>query len=99
MRYNFRVREDKETGEFIVDMKCLNCDYEEVIPMDIFSELFDPDFDENPAITCPHCNHDLFIPKDVYDQIKGNFVYKPDKNNIRRSIMAFYLIRASNRIS
>ena len=40
MRYNFRVKEDKDTGEFVIDMKCLNCDYEEVIPMDIFSELF-----------------------------------------------------------
>ena len=60
-------------------MKCLNCDYEEVIPMDIFSELFDPDFDENPAITCPHCDHDLLVPKDVYDQIKGGFIYKPTK--------------------
>ena len=47
--------------------------------MDIFSELFDPDFDENPAITCPHCDHDLLVPKDVYDQIKGGFIYKPTK--------------------
>ena len=79
MRYNFRVREDKETGEFIIDMKCLNCDHEETIPMDIFSELFDPDFDENPAITCPHCDHNLFVPKDIYHQIKGGFIYKPCK--------------------
>lgn len=79
MRYNFRVRKDESTGEFAVDMKCLGCGHEEEIPLDIFSELFDPEVEENPALTCPHCDRDLLVPKDVYDQIKGNFVYKPTK--------------------
>lgn len=79
MRYNFRVRKDESTGEFVIDMKCLECEYEEEIPLDIFSELFDPDVEENPALTCQKCDHDLLVPKDVYDQIKGNFVYKPSK--------------------
>lgn len=52
MRYNFRVRKDESTGEFAVDMKCLGCGYEEEIPLDIFSELFDPEVEENPALTC-----------------------------------------------
>ena len=53
--------------------------YEENIPLDILSLFFDPSVDENPALTCPHCDQDLFVPKDIYDQIKGNFVYNVDK--------------------
>lgn len=79
MRYNVRVREDETTGEFVVDMKCLECGHEGEIPMDVFSELFDPEIEENPALTCPQCGHDLLVPKDIYAQIKGNFVYKSDK--------------------
>lgn len=52
---------------------------EEEIPLDIFSELFDPKIEENPALACPHCNRDLLVPRDVYDQMKGKFVYKPAK--------------------
>ncbi len=37
MRYNFKVRKDESTGEFVIDMKCLECEYEEVIPLGIFS--------------------------------------------------------------
>ena len=82
MRYNFRIRKDEyidDYDDYVVDMKCLNCDYEENIPLDILSSFFDPSVDENPALTCPHCDQDLFVPKDIYDQIKGNFVYKVDK--------------------
>lgn len=79
MRYNFRVRKDGETGEPAVDMKCLNCGHEETIPLVIFSELFDPDFEENPAITCPKCGRDLLVPEDIYRQIKGAYAYKPSK--------------------
>lgn len=57
-------------------MKCLEYDYEEVIPLDMLPNLFDSNIDESPAICCPYCNHDLFVPKDIYKQIKGNFVYK-----------------------
>ena len=79
MRYNFRVRKGERSGEFVIAMKCLECGYEEDVPLDVFSELFDPAIEENPAITCPNCDNDLLVPKDVYDQIKGNFVYKVGK--------------------
>jgi len=51
MRYNFRARKDESTGEYVIDMKCLECGYEEEIPLDIFSGLFDPEIGENPALT------------------------------------------------
>ena len=57
------------------------CDYEEEVPLDILLEFFDSSVDHAPTLTCPHCDEDLFVPKDVYDQIKGNFVYKLDKDN------------------
>lgn len=75
----FLQEKSKDTGEHVIDMKCLECGYEEEIPLDIFSELFNPEIEVNPALTCPKCDHDLFVPRDVYDQIKGNFVYKPNK--------------------
>ena len=54
-------------------MKCLECGYEGGIPLDIFSEVFDPEIKENPALTCPRCNRDLLVPRDIYDQIKRKF--------------------------
>ena len=42
MRYNFRIRKDEYIDDYVVDMKCLNCDYEENIPLDILSSFFDP---------------------------------------------------------
>lgn len=76
MKLNFRVIRDEETNEKYVKMKCLECGYEETIPLDILLEFFRPDVDEVPSMTCPHCDVDAFVPEDVYDQIKGNFVYK-----------------------
>ena len=76
MKYNFRIRHNNEYDVDLVDMKCLECDYEEEVELHIHLELFDEENDPSPILTCPRCNHDLFVPKDVYDQIKGNFVYK-----------------------
>lgn len=75
MKYNFRIRHDQEFDMDIVDMKCLECDYEEEIELDILLELFNPRTDPAPYLTCPCCDKDLLVPKDVYDQIKGNFIY------------------------
>ena len=50
MRYNFRIRKDEYIDDYVVDMKCLNCDYEENIPLDILSSFFDPSVDENPSL-------------------------------------------------
>lgn len=76
MKYNFRIKHNNQYDVDLVDMKCLECDYEDKVELDILLELFDEDSDPSPVLTCPHCNHDLFVPKDVYDQIKGNFIYK-----------------------
>lgn len=79
MKYNFRIKHNNQYDVDLADMKCLECDYEDEVELDILLELFDEVSDPSPVITCPHCNHDLFVPKDVYDQTKGNFVYKPRK--------------------
>ena len=81
MKYNFRIKQNKDFDTDLVNMKCLECDYEEEVPLDILLEFFDSSVDNAPTLTCPHCDEDLFVPKDVYDQIKGNFVYKFDKDN------------------
>ena len=62
------------------------------IPLDIFSELFDPEIEENPALTRPRCNRDLLVPRDIYDQIKGNFVYKPTKKMNRSKNVLFLCV-------
>lgn len=79
MRFNFRIKHNKEYDIDLVDMKCLECNHEEEADLDILLELFDPDRDPAPVLTCPCCNHDLLVPKDVFDQIKGNFIYKVEK--------------------
>lgn len=79
MKYNFRVKHNKEYDVDLVDMKCLECDHEEEVELDILLECFDEANDPSPVLTCPCCNHDLLVPKDVYEQIKGNFIYKFDK--------------------
>lgn len=79
MKYNFRIKHNKEYDIDLVDMKCLECDHEEEVELDILLECFNPKTDPSPVLTCPKCDHDLLVPKDVYDQIKGNFVYKGSK--------------------
>lgn len=74
MRFNFRVKHHKNKLS-TVDMQCLECHYQEEIPLDVLSLFFDPDFDENPIIDCPHCSTTAFVPKDIYDQITQNFRY------------------------
>lgn len=76
MKYNFRIKHNNKYDIDLVDMKCLECNYEEEIELDILLELSDIDNEVAPVLTCPKCNHDLLVPKDVYDQIKGNFIYK-----------------------
>ena len=78
-RYNFRVRHDAEWDADYVGMKCLNCDYEEEMELDVLLECSNPASEESPVVCCPSCEHELLVPKDVYDQIKGGFVYKIEK--------------------
>ena len=78
-KYNFRVRHDAEWDTDYVGMKCLHCDYEEEMELDILLECSDPSVEESPVVDCPSCGHALLVPKDVYDQIKGGFIYKPEE--------------------
>lgn len=52
--------------EFI-DYKCLNCKYEEELEADIVLEMFYPEFEEYPLLTCPKCGKDKFVPLDIYN--------------------------------
>ena len=62
MKYNFRIKHNKDFDTDLVDMKCLECDYEEEVPLDILLEFFDSSVDPAPTLTCPHCDEDLFVP-------------------------------------
>ena len=79
MRYNFKIKHNNEFDIDLVDIKCPECNYEEEVDLDILLDLFVPSSDPAPALTCPCCNHDLLISKDVFDQIKGDFIYKVEK--------------------
>lgn len=61
----------KEIYDEYVEFKCLDCGYEETIEGDIVFELFDEEFEEYPVLICPKCNDGSFVPKDIYEQIKG----------------------------
>lgn len=78
-KYSFRVKHNKKYDVDLVDMKCLECGYEEEIELDILLECSNPISIDSPVLVCPKCDHELLIPKDVYDQIKGGFIYKIDK--------------------
>ncbi|MCF0238148.1 MAG: hypothetical protein HUK24_06070 [Sphaerochaetaceae bacterium] len=87
MKLNFRIYQKDVTKESwfdpdfcspyieLIDMKCLDCDYEEPVEADIVLECFEMTGGDFPLLHCPHCNDGNFVPKDCYDQIKGNFVY------------------------
>ena len=77
--YPFRVKHNEEYDVDLVDMKCLECGHEEEVELDILLECSNPLAKEAPALCCPACDHELLIPKDAYDQIKGGFVYKIEK--------------------
>ena len=53
MRYNFRVKHNDFYDVDLVDMKCLDCDHEEEIDLDILLELSDFKSEPSPVITCP----------------------------------------------
>lgn len=51
--------------EFI-DYKCLSCIYEEELEVDVVLEMFYPEFEEYPLLTCPKCGKGKFVPLDIY---------------------------------
>ena len=52
--------------EEFIDYKCLSCKYEDELEADIVLEMFYPEFEEYPLLTCPKCGKDKFVPLDIY---------------------------------
>lgn len=51
--------------EFI-DYKCLSCILQEELEADVVLEMFYPEFEEYPLLTCPKCGKGKFVPLDIY---------------------------------
>jgi predicted nucleic-acid-binding Zn-ribbon protein len=60
----------KEIFEEYIQMKCLNCDYEETLDFDIVSEMWEVEFSDYPESYCPKCNKGSMVPLDIYNQLK-----------------------------
>ena len=61
----------RQIFEECIEMKCLKCDYEEIMDADIILELSEMYNDPYPILTCIKCGKDSFVPKDVYN-VKRN---------------------------
>lgn len=70
MKYNFRIKHNKDFDTDLVDMKCLECDYEEEVPLDILLEFFDSSVDHAPTLTCPHCDEIYLFLKMFMTKLK-----------------------------
>lgn len=70
MKYNFRIKHKKDFDTDLVDMKCLECDYEEEVPLDILLEFFDSSVDHAPTLTCPHCDEIYLFLKMFMTKLK-----------------------------
>ena len=60
----------REIYEDYIDLKCLNCGYEERAEADIVLECFDYKNEDYPISYCPNCNKPKQVPKDIYNQLK-----------------------------
>lgn len=61
--------------EFI-EFKCLDCGKEVTLEAEIVFELFDPDFEEFPALICNDCSNGTIVPKDLYEEILKKYKKK-----------------------
>ncbi len=59
---------DKEQYMEYVELKCLNCDYQEEAPYDIIEECWESG--PYPISYCPHCNKPKLVPIDIYNKKK-----------------------------
>ena len=57
----------QDINDEFIDFKCLNCKHEEELEADIVFEMFFPEFEEYPILTCPKCGKDKFVPLDIYN--------------------------------
>ena len=57
----------KETiYDSIVEMKCLNCDFEDEIDFEEVLECSDMTGNEDHAMFCPNCGEEKLVPKSIY---------------------------------
>jgi ribosomal protein S27E len=54
--------------EFI-EFKCLDCGKEVTLEAEIVFELFEPEFEEYPALICNDCSNGTIVPKDLYEEL------------------------------
>lgn len=60
----------KDIYDEYIDLKCLNCGFEERAEADIVLECFDSKHEDYPISYCPKCNKPKQVPKDIYLQLK-----------------------------
>ncbi len=60
----------KEIFDEYVEMKCLDCDYEETVDFDMLEEMMEFDDSDYPSLYCPSCNEGTMVPKDIHLKTK-----------------------------
>lgn len=60
----------QEIYDEYVEMKCLDCDYEETVDFDVLAESMEFDDSDYPSLYCPSCNEGTMVPKDIYAKKK-----------------------------
>jgi len=60
----------QEIFDETIELKCLDCGFQEEIDYDIVSECWDSFMSDYPVSYCPKCNTGDVVPLDVYNRIK-----------------------------
>lgn len=58
----------KDIYDEFIDFKCLSCKYQEELEADIVFELYFPEYEDYPILTCPKCGKDKFVPSDIHKE-------------------------------
>lgn len=53
-----------------IELKCLDCGFQEEIDYEIVSECWDAFLSDYPISYCPKCNKGDVVPLDVYNRLK-----------------------------
>lgn len=60
----------REIFDETIELKCLDCGFQEEIDYDIVSECWNSFMSDYPVSYCPKCNTGDVVPLDVYNRIK-----------------------------
>jgi len=60
----------REIFDETIELKCLDCGFQEEIDYDIVSECWDSFMSDYPVSYCPKCNTGDVVPLDVYNRLK-----------------------------